>query len=301
MSTSAETRASRIRPAGARLEGLALLLLTAFSWGLTWPQAKFLFSELPPFTARSVSNIAGVVFAFAVAFAVRERLRPPRGQWGWLLIYGMLNYGLFTILTTLALAWLNASEAVIITYTLPVWAGLLAWPMLGERPTFRRIVAMLLALGGVALLVGVGVQASWHKLPGVFCGLLAAWMFGLATVIAKRRPLVMPPVTGVAWQAAIGAVPLLVLAAFEHPDWSRLTPLGIAACGYIAVMPLTVAYLAWFRALRLVPASVAATAVLISPMVGVLGSALLLGDPLGPRQLTALALTLTGVGLAARA
>jgi len=63
---------------------------------------------------------------------------------------------------------------------------------------------------------------------------------------------------------------------------------------------MTVAYLTWFRALRLLPASVAAISVLLSPLVGVLSSAALLGDPLGVRQLVALAVTLTGVGLAAR-
>ncbi len=300
MSTSANTGA-RPRLIGTRAEGLALLLLTACSWGLTWPQAKFLLSELPPFTARAVPNLAGVVFAFMIALASRERLRPPNGQWGRLVLFAMLNYGAFTIFTTVALVWLKASEAVIVTYTLPVWAGLLAWPILGERPTLRRVVAMLLALAGVALLVGVGsVEAAWSKAPGVLLGLLAASLFGLGTVLVKRHPLSMPPGTSVAWQAAIGALPVMVLAAFEHPDWNRLTPLGYAACGYIAVMPLTVAYVAWFRALRLVPASMAATTVLISPMVGVLGSALLLGDPLGPRQLIALAMTLTGVALAAR-
>lgn len=299
MSTSAESGVGS-RLIGARAEGLALLLLTACSWGLTWPQSKFLLGELPPFTARIVPLAGGVLFAFAMAWLRGERLRPPRSQWGWLVVYGLLNYGLFTIFTMLALLWLSASEAVVITYTLPIWAGMLAWPVLGERPTARRVFAMLLALGGVALMVDTGsMEASWHKLPGVLCGFLAAWEFGLATVVAKRHPLVMPPVAGVAWQAAIGGVPVAALAAFEHPDWHRLTPLGIAAFCYIAVIPMTVGYLAWFRALRLVPASLAATTVLISPTVGVLSAALLLGDPLGLRQLIALALTLGGVALAA--
>jgi drug/metabolite transporter (DMT)-like permease len=52
--------------------------------------------------------------------------------------------------------------------------------------------------------------------------------------------------------------------------------------------------------LRLVPASTAATTVLVSPIIGVVSSALMLGEALGPRQFVALALTLTGVVLAAR-
>lgn len=299
MSTSAET-ASRHRLIGSRVEGLALLLATATIWGCTWPQNKYLLSLLPPFTARGIPNALGAAFAFAVAIGSRENLRPPRGEWRWLLIYGFLNYGAFTVFTTLSLVWLNASQAVVITYTLPVWASLLAWPMLGEHPTPRRILAIVLALGGVALLVGSGsMQSDLTKLPGVACGFAAAVLFGLGTVVAKKRPLAMPPVTGVAWQALFGALLVAVLAMFEHPDWSKLNMIGIAIFGWIAVMPLTVAYLAWFRALRYVPASLAATTVLLSPTIGVIASALLLGDPFGPRQVIALALTLTGVAMAA--
>jgi hypothetical protein len=46
---------------------------------------------------------------------------------------------------------------------------------------------------------------------------------------------------------------LAALAAFETADWSRVTPAGWACIAYVATMPMTIAYLAWFRALRLVP------------------------------------------------
>jgi drug/metabolite transporter (DMT)-like permease len=97
-----------------------------------------------------------------------------------------------------------------------------------------------------------------------------------------------------------GTAVLAILAAFETADWSRVTPAGWVCITYVATMPMTIAYLAWFRALRLVPAAMAATTVLVSPMVGVLGGTLVLGEPLGQRQIVALALTLSGVALAAR-
>ena len=59
-------------------------------------------------------------------------------------------------------------------------------------------------------------------------------------------------------------------------------------------------YLTWFAALRLLPASTTATGSLMVPVVGVLGSGLMLGEPLGLRQFVALGLTLGGVALAAR-
>ncbi len=286
---------------GSRAEGLCLVLFTACTWGLTWPQSKFLLSMLPPFSMRAICGVAGSAFAFALAAGQREKLLPPRDQWLWLLVFAMLNYGLFVVLTTEALVYLTASEAVTITYTLPIWASILAWPMLGERLTPARILAILLGCGGVALMVGIGsVDASWDKLPGATMGFAAAWLFGLGTVVAKKHPLRMPPAASVAWQGAIGTIPVLVLAQWEHPVWSGVTHGGWASIAYISSLPLSVAYLAWFRALKLVPASTAATTVLVSPMIGVIGSALMLGEVLGPRQLIALAMTLTGVALAAR-
>jgi drug/metabolite transporter (DMT)-like permease len=297
VSTSAERLA---RPDTTRLQGLGLLLLTACSWGINWPVAKFLLTELPPFSMRAACCGVATALAFALARARGERLAVPLRMWPRLVVFATLNFGAFIVLTTLALTRLHASEAVVVTYTLPIWAAVIAWPVLGERLTVVTILALVLGLSGVALLVGVDASdVSVAKLPGVGLALSAAVLFALGTVISKQKPLALPPVAGVAWQLALSLVPVAALALTERPDWSAVTPLGWGGVLFSAAFPMTLAYLAWFRALRLLPAGTAATGVLISPVVGVIGSALLLGDPLGPRQVAALALTLTGVGLAA--
>ena len=290
-----------------RLQGLAMLAITACSWGFNWPVSKFLLGELPPFAMRTLCCGGGAVFAFALAAGRGEPLRPPAGQWPRLIAFAAMNYGAFTILTTLALFWLPASQAVIVTYTLPIWAAVLAWPMLGERPTPARILATALGLAGVALLVTGQPQATaaaagpaWTRPAGFACGLAAAFVFGLGTVIAKRAPLRMPPIAGVAWQATLGTLPVVALAAFEPVRLAAVTPLGWGAIAYVAVLPMSLAYLAWFRALRLLPANTAATGVLLAPAIGVFASALMLHEALGWHQLAALALTLAGVALAAR-
>jgi drug/metabolite transporter (DMT)-like permease len=58
--------------------------------------------------------------------------------------------------------------------------------------------------------------------------------------------------------------------------------------------------MAWFGALRRLPASTAAVGILLAPVLGVFSSAALLGDPLGVRQMVALALTVGGIALASR-
>jgi drug/metabolite transporter (DMT)-like permease len=94
---------------------------------------------------------------------------------------------------------------------------------------------------------------------------------------------------------------LAVPALFETTAWREVTSVGWAGIGWLGTLPVVVAYAAWFRALKLVPASTAATATLLVPVIGVFASALWLGEPLGVRQLLALAMTVGGVALAARA
>lgn len=287
---------------GGTARGFGLLLITAVSWGLNWPLVKFLLTQMPPFTMRAAAGALGALATFAVAAWMGERLLPRADQWRPLLVSSLLNFTSFMAASTLGMIWLSASEAVIIAYTMPFWAVLMAWPVLGERPTALRLAALAVGLSGIGVLMGTQpVEASWAKLPGVVVALAGAVMFALGTVLSKRRPLALPPVASVAWQVGLGSAPLALPAVFEHPHWDTLSLPAALSVVYLGLVPLSLAYLTWFRALRVLPASTAATAILMVPVIGVFGSAALIGEPLGARQISALALTIAGVGLAARA
>jgi drug/metabolite transporter (DMT)-like permease len=287
---------------GSRLRGLGFLLVTCFGWGMNWPVIRLVLSELPPFTARAASSGLGMLIAFAAAALLGERLRPLAGQYRQLLISAVLNFAAFSALSTLAVQLLNASEAAILVFTLPLWSALLAWPILGERLTGRKLAALAIGLSGVVVLMGNRVHFGGddRALLGIVCGLAASMLFALGTVLAKRRPLALPPVTAVAWQLGIATLLLAALSGFEHAAWAELHLKVWLGLLYIAGVASTLAYLAWFRALRLLPASTAAIGSLLTPVIGVCAAALTLGEPLGARQLVALALTVSGVALAVR-
>lgn len=293
---------TRVAAAGPLRVGIAMLLITVFAWGLNWPLMKVMFTYMPPFSIRAVSGFLGAGAAAGIAAWRGERLLPPAGQWVPLISSAMLNFASFMFFATVALLWLDASEAVIIAYTLPIWAALFAWPVLGERLTARRLLALCAGMGGVVILMaGEPLNVSTEKLPGVAAALAAAILFALGTVLAKRRPLRMPPVAAVAWQAGLGTLPMLPPAILlEHPVWSSAPAIVWFCVAWMALMGLCVAYLAWFRALAILAASTAAIGALLVPVVGVFSSALILHEPLGPRQLLALGLTIAGVVLAVR-
>ena len=103
----------------------------------------------------------------------------PAGQWPLLLLSALLNVTIWMTLMGLALVRLPASEATVLAYTMPIWTALMAWPILGERMTLKRVLALLMAFAGIfALMGGDGFAASMAKLPGIVMILVGAIAFG---------------------------------------------------------------------------------------------------------------------------
>lgn len=289
-------------PPESRMAGYGLLLVATIIMGINWPVAKYLLRELPPLTMRCLPGVFSAMMLAGLVLAKGQSLRVPRAERGKLVLYALLMVGAWMGLMGLALVHLPASETAILGATLPVWAAGLAWPMLGERLTMLRIVAIAMAIGGVVLLMGGGgISVSWDKIPGIIYALAAALAFALGAVLTKRNPLTLHPLAGAAWQVGVGCFPVALIGILlEHPHFGDMSSLGWALFGFSAIFQGAIAYTCWFAALERLPASTAAIGTLIVPVIGVVASAISLGEPLGLSQIGALLLTVAGVAIAAR-
>lgn len=218
----------------------ALALLTnAFTWGISW----WPFRQLQDLGVHPLWSTA-LIYAFAVVVLLAARpsawrnFGQQRDLWILLLASGLTNVG-FNWAVTVG----DVVRAVLLFYLMPAWVVVLAWPLLGEKPSAGSLGRLALALTGVVIVLK-SPQSPWPwpssmadglALMGGFCfaltnvmlrrlhqqptsssmlamfagGALMACLAALLAVQAGLAPL-LPPVQG-PWLAWVGAVSLMFL------------------------------------------------------------------------------------------
>jgi drug/metabolite transporter (DMT)-like permease len=285
----------------AKWIGLLCLGVTASGWALNWPLMKILLQEWPPLFARGLSGVIASLILGVIAASRRQPLTVPRAIIPRLLFASFTNVFAWMGFGTMAMKFVSVGEGALIIYTMPVWAMLLAWPVLHVRPTLRDAVALVLAVTGVALLLGAGGFAfDTGKLAGIVLALASAILFALGNVL-NRTALPIPPLAAVAWQVGLGCLAMLILGVlFEQPDYLALSPSGLGCFVYMTLVSMALCYLTWFEALRRLPPVSASTGMLLVPVIAIVAAAIILREPLGLREVMAIVLTLGGVTLALR-
>ena len=295
---SAGTRASEARI------GVAAAIAAAIIYGAAYPATAVAIRSFSPLAVAGLSctlalaivvglAIAGVLPAPSVDSLTRPRLIR-------LVTLSLLGGILFIVGVNIAVAIAGPTITGFVAPLYAVFGTLFAVPLLGERIHPATVAAFVLAFAGTALLAGA-VPAGAPG--GVVLALVAAAMFGLYVVLARRwgAPYRLDG-TLVTIANLIGRGPILLAAAFlidpgkvvpATPD-----PAAIVALLTIAVGSSASGNLLLMASVRRIPATRTSGALLLTPVASAVIAAIVLGDRLTTAGLVGAALILAGMALA---
>jgi drug/metabolite transporter (DMT)-like permease len=281
------------------LTGIVLLAVLSLFWGLGWPAMKVVLAEIRPWTFRTVCLLGAGAGLLALARAAGTRLRIPRSDLVPLLVTSLVNITGWHLLSAHGIAAMQAGRAAIVAYTMPLWAVLLSRLLLGERLGWLRLLALATGTAGMAVLLGPDLQRLGAAPAGVAFMLGAAFCWAAGTVLIKFFRWHTPPAAIVGWQMLLGGLPVAAGALLiENP--LALADISLKAGAtllYLVLGPMIFCHWAFFVVVRMFPANVAAISTLSIPIIGVFGSALLLGEPVTTAELLALLLVVAALGL----
>jgi drug/metabolite transporter (DMT)-like permease len=266
--------------AGTGATGTAKLLvvLLAFAWGLNWIGAAFALIEVPPWSLRFAGSGIGALTLFTAALLTGHSLRVPRGERLHVMFAAILNVAAFQVLSAFAQLSGATSRAIIITYSMPIWATVLSRLMLGERLNAIRGLAFVLCVAGLGILVWPLFADGFP--PAVFYSLACALSWALATVYLKWVKATVPPLANAAWQLLFGFL-FIAAGTFIFDGYPRLWPLhtqSLLAVLYIGVFGVGLAHFLWWAIVGRLPTVTASIGSLLVPVIGVIASTIILGE-----------------------
>ena len=227
---------------------------------------------------------------------------PPRGDWPFIFSIGLLQMMCFTALAAFAMTALPAGRSAILSYTTLIWVAPAAMVIFGERASALRIAGVVLGVLGVAILVNPAaidwtnariLDAHLMLLAAAFCW--AICIFHLHYFKSQSSALQLAP-----WQMLLAAGLLVIGACIEEGPFTGDGSYALLA-SLVFIGPLATAFcfVAVNAASTWLPAAVMSMALLGAPVIGLVLSVLLLGEPLTPTLLSGSCAIVVGIAVSA--
>lgn len=285
---------------GARFPLFApgLIVAMAIAWGLNWQAMKVAVAELPVWSFRAVTTVIGGACLLGLARLFHKNTTPPPEEWRGLALTALFNVTGWHMLVAYGLLIVASGHASILAFTMPLWVVVLDRAIYGVRISRRSAVALVLGLAGVIVLLGRDYAALGREPLGAALVLLAAVSWAIGTLIHKRRRTVLPTLAIAGWQLLIGALPMVAMVPLvEGVAWPRASAAAWLGAGYVTFIALIVGFVSWFTIVKIMPINIASISTLLVPVVGVIGGAVLLDEPLGSREIVAMLLISSALAL----
>ncbi|MDE3737380.1 O-acetylserine/cysteine efflux transporter [Metapseudomonas resinovorans] len=273
---------------------ILLALLVTLIWGVNFVVIKVGLEDFPP--------LLFCALRFALAAVPLLFLRGPMPAPFWRivqigLLLGVIKFGLLFVGMHLGMP---AGLSSLVLQSQVFFTILIAALFLGERPSRRGLMGLLLAASGLVL-IGFG-RPLGDSLLAFMLVIAAALAWAFANIATKRSG-AKDMLRLICWVSLIPPLPLLVLSylfegpeaiasALSHPSWG-----GIGALVYIAFLATTVGFGLWSFLLQRYPASLVTPFALAVPVSGLLSGWLLLGEQLSAAGWLACVLVFVGLAI----
>lgn len=295
-----EERCTRAGILAARVVAVGYILLCLI-WGSTWLAIKVgVDAGMPP--------LLGGALRFAIASALLLPLAAwmapgafrDRTAWRLAVMLGLLGFGTGYGCTYVAAMWIPSALGSLTFGFFPFWVAVLAHVLLKDRLTVGKALAILVGLGGLALLsYGSLRELGRETMIGVAILIFSVFVQGFPQILVKRDGKNVPSVFLSGIGMVIGSA-MLTLFATVKGEWSQPFPWTqpvVLSIGYLALVGSVTTFLIYYALLKRLSATLMALVALLTPPIAVVLGMAYRNEKLGALTLTGGAIVMAGVAM----
>lgn len=285
-----------------RLLGMAVL------WGASWPAGRVIAQNMPPLAGASLRFVLAALVLlpwmyYAGGFAQLKTWSTQR--WLGMLAAGATGVFGYAAFFLSGLQYLPAGKAALVITLNPVVTLLLAVWLFKERLNATIILGMSLAAVGAVLVISQGrpqdiLRGALGMGEYLILGCVACWV--IYTLLGRAMLSGVDALSATAVTSTIGAVMLLIASVVVEGPAGLQTAVSANTTAWGALLFLSwgataVAYAWYFDGVKALGAGAASGYITLVPVIGVIISALLLGESIDSSMLLGGAVAVAGTAV----
>ncbi|WP_349904786.1 DMT family transporter [Parafrigoribacterium humi] len=285
------------RPAARLSTGVLVAIVVTV---LAWASAFLVIRGVAPHFSGGALAL-GRLLVGAVLLSVlvigRRWVRPTRGEWALLLVFGIAWFGAYNVALNTAEQTLDAGTSAMIVNIGPILIALGAGIFLGEGIPRWLVIGASVAFAGVVL-IGFGMGASgFSDIAGMLWALLAAVTYAIG-VLCQKQTLRRVPAAQVTWMGCvIGVIACVPFAWQLVPELAEAPATSILGMVYLGAVPTALAFSTWAYALSRMPAGQLGVTTYVVPAIVIVFGFVFFGEAPGVLAIVGGVLALIGVAL----
>jgi drug/metabolite transporter (DMT)-like permease len=273
------------------------------TWAANWPLMRLALAHAQPMVFVSLRMLGSVAILAPILAALRRPVLPVPSERLALFWVGLFQVTGFVVFSIIGLAIVAPGRAIVLAYTMPLWAIPLSMGLSREVPSPGRLAGAAVGFAGLVLFMNPAL-VDWtdlREVAGNLLLLLAAICWAVGSCLYGRRPWRSDFWAQTFWQLAVGTVTIVAPAVALEPDWSvRWTPGFAAILVYNWIVTTTLGYFLWNKVLAVMSPAVAGQVLTITPISGFLLSAAVFGGAITVDVVAGILLIVIGLGLTLR-
>lgn len=282
---------------------LYLLFVTVILlWGFNWPVNKIGMQYIPAIWHAAFRLVIGCLSMFLFVILRGQLKLPTKKDLPLIIIMGLFQMGLFSMLISLALMYVDAGRSAILVHTTSLWVIPIAIIFLKEKLTLLKLTGFLLGMIGVFVLFSPW-SMDWSSNEAIYGHailLLAAVSLAISICCARIMPWTRSALELMPWQLLVAALPVLTIACIIEPspeiEWNSNS---LFAMAYTGVFATALGHFAATIVSKGLPSITVSLGLLGVPFTGVLSAAIFLGEPVTMTILLALSFIASGLACVA--
>ena len=270
------------------------------TWASNWPLMRLALAHTEPVVFASMRMVGSVAVLAPVLAVLRRPLLPVATERLSLFWVGLFQVTGFLVFSIIGLAIVAPGRAIVLAYTMPLWAIPLGLGLSREVMSPSKLAGATVGFAGLIVFMNPAL-VDWtdlREVTGNLFLLLAAVCWAIGSCLYARRQWRSSFWAQTFWQLAAGTLTIVVPAAILEPDWSvQWTPGFLAILAYNWIVTTALGYYLWNKVLAAMSPAVAGQVLTLTPISGFLLSTLIFGGAITLDIVAGILLIATGLVL----